>query len=717
MTVKKASILLAAFFCIASLQNTNTATATSNISSIEELSTCIANASQSNCELSSNLEINTTITINRDVTIIGNDNSLTRNASFTGAFFDISSDSDVTIKNLTLDGGAPNWSVDTSPEALQFFFNACTSSDCRAYGGYTFDSDENDIQATSAIIQNAGTLNLEASTIQNAYNSSTTGGGAIYNTGNIDLKNSSLLHNTAHSGGAIYNKSDTAIINITDSIFSNNNSGFTNGFSTPNKSGGAIYTTRGELNITNSNFENNSSQHDGGAIRSLSAKITIDNSNFINNKTANDGSALRLGTEPTNSTTVFTPQTATIANSNFDKNTSLGYYWPSKAVKPGTEIAAAGNSEGVISYYYIGYSDITMTNTDISNSVASFRSAISGSSLICSESQLAKYSEELCKNTNYVFDGINVQNSIDNSTVAFYIYTTGTIDLENSNLVNNEGGVVFFKAEEANISNTNISGTKTNGTSVVNTNIMSVEKLNIDKLNYYGNDSSLSINSIESNIKNSTFTDNTNSPIYVYAGNYNSPSAKLTIEDTAISGNISNNRGAGIATTTDTDASLVINLVGNTTITKNTTSITEGIDLSGTGGGIAIKNVGTGSETILNIADTVKIENNTAELSGDDISLHSIEGDKGITVNLHKNFIFDELDNRSNENSESLPRTIKVSNGQSLSAANAPRSSYDTPSEENSLNPDTSDNIPYIIATLGATILITYTAISLSSRR
>ena len=82
---------------------------------------------------------------------------------------------------------------------------------------------------------------------------SDTFGGAIVNDGELSIVNSTFSHNSADSGGAIYNRDGT--VSISDSAFSNNTAGW----------GGAI-NDYGELSIVNSSFSGNSADISGGAI-------------------------------------------------------------------------------------------------------------------------------------------------------------------------------------------------------------------------------------------------------------------------------------------------------------------------------------------------------------------------------------------------------------------------------------------------------------------
>ncbi|MGN1433111.1 MAG: right-handed parallel beta-helix repeat-containing protein [Ruminococcus sp.] len=109
-------------------------------------------------------------------------------------------------------------------------------------------------------------------------------GSSIINTkGNAEITNCTFKNNSSHSGGAIYSKAEIKIINC---IFENNKSSF---------NGGAIAIYDGSSYISNCTFNNNIAEREnGGAIyyvNGLSAP-KISHSTFTNNYSHDDGGAI-----------------------------------------------------------------------------------------------------------------------------------------------------------------------------------------------------------------------------------------------------------------------------------------------------------------------------------------------------------------------------------------------------------------------------------------
>lgn len=180
-------------------------------------------------------------------------------------------------------------------------------------------------------------------------------GGAIYNSGNLAVSNSTFTNNTAQrTGGAIANVSDTeqkvnANLTVQNSNFYNNqsdaaggaiytdstltvkNSNFYNNRTNKTVSdenskgneessglgGGAIFSLMGDLNIEEASFANNETNGNGGAIYSLIGNQNIKNSDFTGNKAEQDGGAIyALSLDNSKETT-------TITDSNFINNTAV----------------------------------------------------------------------------------------------------------------------------------------------------------------------------------------------------------------------------------------------------------------------------------------------------------------------------------------------------------------------------------------------------------
>ena len=137
-------------------------------------------------------------------------------------------------------------------------------------------------------------------------NGNATGGGAVFNDGNLVVQNSAFSNNTSSEfGGAIKNNTS---LTITNSVFTNNTA--------PTGYGGAIDITQptSSLNITNSTFDTNSASIGGGAIAS-NGNIVINGSTFKNNSTASASGGSGGGA-------IETTGSLTVDNSTFNNNTA-----------------------------------------------------------------------------------------------------------------------------------------------------------------------------------------------------------------------------------------------------------------------------------------------------------------------------------------------------------------------------------------------------------
>ena len=132
----------------------------------------------------------------------------------------------------------------------------------------------------------------------------------------IDIDGTKFVNNSALYGGAMFVWGSN--YSISNSVF-DNNSAFGKGNMTPNNNnGGALVVTQGNIPISgtiiNSNFTNNKAQY-GGAAWINEGTIDISNSNFINNTATVEAGA--IGFEP-----AYTKITATVYATNFINNTA-----------------------------------------------------------------------------------------------------------------------------------------------------------------------------------------------------------------------------------------------------------------------------------------------------------------------------------------------------------------------------------------------------------
>ncbi|MDO5852341.1 MAG: hypothetical protein Q4Q23_07625, partial [Methanobacteriaceae archaeon] len=185
----------------------NTNTKTTGTGNFEELEKAINDTNRGETlNLTGNYTRNgeeylTGITINRTITINGD--GFTIDGMNNGRIFQINTDGNLTLNNMTLTKGTT------------------TNTDC------------------GAIYNNGGTLTINNCTLTN--NTANSLGGAIYNTGGtINITNSILTHNNATGrgsggdGGAIYNTGN-GVLCVVGSVFLNNTAG----------SGSAVYKLYG----------------------------------------------------------------------------------------------------------------------------------------------------------------------------------------------------------------------------------------------------------------------------------------------------------------------------------------------------------------------------------------------------------------------------------------------------------------------------------------
>ena len=162
---------------------------------------------------------------------------------------------------------------------------------------------------------------------QNSYfvNNSGRWGGAITTSGSslpgkkvneLSISDSTFSKNGGLYGAGIFIQGSK--FSITSCVF-DNNSAFGKGNMTPNNNnGGALVVTQGNIPISgtiiNSNFTNNKAQY-GGAAWINEGTVDISNSNFINNTATVEAGA--IGFEP-----AYTKITATVYGTNFINNTA-----------------------------------------------------------------------------------------------------------------------------------------------------------------------------------------------------------------------------------------------------------------------------------------------------------------------------------------------------------------------------------------------------------
>lgn len=141
-----------------------------------------------------------------------------------------------------------------APPSFLFLRQYRTGSDGGGSGGFG-----------GAIHNNQGTLRVVNSTFEAC--NATALGGAIFSSGNADVRRSIFTLNSAPTGGAIYAE---GVLNVSDSVFSSNtaNSG-------PSIGGNAQLAECGNIGILNSPACGGSNRTSSGRMSSSSLVITL----------------------------------------------------------------------------------------------------------------------------------------------------------------------------------------------------------------------------------------------------------------------------------------------------------------------------------------------------------------------------------------------------------------------------------------------------------
>ena len=312
----------------------------------------------------------------------------------------------------------------------------------------------------SGAIHNDGNLEISDGTTfeKNSATSAVGCGGAIYNdaNGTATISSSTFKENQSYNldGGAIYNKSDltvansffndnTAINSDGGAIYSDTNKTVTIAGSEFNgnkasKYGGAIYNRGTLLDVSNTEFTNNSvngKSGQGGAIYSKIGNLKITDSVFSGNHSEQAGGAVALESG------------ANISNSSFESNNTKG---------EGGAISIQAKDQDIT----VNIVDTSFTNNQSteSNGGAIYNADSSGNKTVINI---------LAENEDVLFNG----NTDSTGSNAIYNNATGEGVEINLN-VNNDKDIIFFDGIDGNSANVDkqvININKPNG-SVLSTN-------------------------------------------------------------------------------------------------------------------------------------------------------------------------------------------------------------------------------------------------------
>ena len=227
------------------------------------------------------------ITIGKDLIIDGNGYSMDGKSA--SSFFEISKDFNVTFKNIRfVNASSKNNSLIVNDGNLNLENCEFQNNNENGEDGLIINKNSmkifnlkcfNNSSKLNSIINNKGYLEIFDSEF---YNNSSYSGGAIYNQadGKIDIRKSKFNDNNAQViGGAIANYGK---INVNESIFTKNTA----------NSGGAINNqSDSHIDLCNCEFNENNSQQSGGAIANW-GKFSSEESSFTKNTANQDGGAI-----------------------------------------------------------------------------------------------------------------------------------------------------------------------------------------------------------------------------------------------------------------------------------------------------------------------------------------------------------------------------------------------------------------------------------------
>lgn len=261
-----------------------------SVATFAELSDAVANG-EAEITIKNDLEFSSLLEVTDNVKIDGNGKTITRAADYLGGLFSIPADKTLEIYNLTIDGGAPGWSMDYGNRVYT------NPTDNSGYIRVPTINGTDDIVANASLIVNSGNLTIDNSTVQNARlgqyaanNKTVVRGAVISGKGNNTIKNSVIKHNGAYdNGGALYITGGST--SIENSTVNENASGVGHMLS---KNGGVMYMTDTNLTITDTEFKDNFAQGNGAIGLIYKSNIHIKDSMFDHNMVGNDGSAFQF---------------------------------------------------------------------------------------------------------------------------------------------------------------------------------------------------------------------------------------------------------------------------------------------------------------------------------------------------------------------------------------------------------------------------------------
>ena len=259
----------------------------------------------------------------KKLTLDGGGHRMDRGSGYSNEFIALRDSADLTVKNITLDGGA-NWTgavddilqrgtTNSGIQADRPLILTRTQAQLTLGSGAVLQNNDNrvsgdkvdDVLPVGGAIQiSDGILSLNGGEIRNC-NSAFFGGAAhIRGSSTFTAKAGTVSGNNAGGYAAIC--LDNAARSIVEGgEFSNNKSG---------NNGGVFWLSMGTLSITGGTFENNSTAGKGGVAYQdkASASVSLKGGVFRNNRAKGDGGVL------------YTPNGLSISGGSYEGNTSGG---------------------------------------------------------------------------------------------------------------------------------------------------------------------------------------------------------------------------------------------------------------------------------------------------------------------------------------------------------------------------------------------------------
>lgn len=298
-----------------------------NGSGYSSLAEAIANAPDgSTVQLCKDVTVDQAIEISgKKLTLDGGGHRMDRGNGYKNEFIALRDSADLTVKNITLDGGA-KWTgavddilqrgtTNSGMKAGRPLILTRTQAQLTLASGAVLQNNDNQANAYStkvddivpaggAIQISNGDLALNGGEIRNCNAASFGGAAHIRDASTFTAKAGTVSGNNAGGVAAIC-LDNTARSIVEGGEFSNNKSG---------NNGGVFWLSMGTLSITGGTFENNSTAGKGGVAYQdkASASVSLKGGVFRNNRAKGDGGVL------------YTPNGLSISGGSYEGNTSGG---------------------------------------------------------------------------------------------------------------------------------------------------------------------------------------------------------------------------------------------------------------------------------------------------------------------------------------------------------------------------------------------------------